>query len=194
MQAWWEFAAQEIVLFPAVGIVILFALLACMHPLIEFPAGIISLTILATYWNNVWLAFLFLYGWHLVGLALLYLMLKKLTPFTHMIHRRFPLTKNAITWIGKQPPWKHILVIGMPLTYTYPLRIGWTIHHYSFQRYMLQASCIYAFFYVGNFLLYIGFMQWVEGIIPLWLLLGSLFCLSILIYAIKPHYFKRLVD
>jgi hypothetical protein len=99
-----------------------------------------------------------------------------------------------MTWIATQRTWKHILVISMPLTYTYPLRIGWTIHHTSFRSYIIQASLIYAFFYVGNFLLYIGYIQWVEGVIPLWVLLGLLVGVSVLIYAIKPTYSKRFVD
>jgi hypothetical protein len=194
MQTWWEIVSTWIVALPVFWVVFSLAVLACLHPLIEFPAGIFSFTLLATYWNNVWFAFLFLFSWHVVGLAFVYAILKQLTPFAHVIQRKFPLTQKAMAWIATQQTWKHILVIGMPLTYTYPLRIGWTIHHTSFLKYIVQASLIYAFFYVGNFLLYVGFIQWVEGVIPLWALLGLLIGVSILIYTIKPTYSKRFVD
>ena len=194
MQLWWDVVSTWIIDLPVFWVVFSLAVFACLHPLIEFPAGILSFTLLATYWNNVWFAFIFLFSWHIVGLSLVYIILKHLTPFTQAIQRKFPLTQKAMTWIATQRTWKHILVISMPLTYTYPLRIGWTIHHTSFRSYIIQASLIYAFFYVGNFLLYIGFIQWVEGVIPLWVLLGLLVGVSVLIYAIKPTYSKRFVD
>jgi hypothetical protein len=194
MQPWWDVISTWIIDLPVFWVVFFLAILACLHPLIEFPAGIISFTLLATYWQNVWFAFIFLYAWHVVGLAFVYSLLKKLTPLTKAIQRKFPLTQKAMAWIATQQTWKHILVIGMPLTYTYPLRIGWTIHHTSFKHYIVQASLMYAFFYVGNFLLYFGFIQWVEGFVPLWVLLGGLIALSVIIYLIQPNYSKRLVD
>ena len=195
MPTWWETLTIWIQTLPAFWVLCLLALFAILHPLIENPAGILMFTFLTTYWQSPGTAFLYLYSFHLLGLALFYRLIHHtFLPFSRWLITRYPLTQSVLDWIKNQPAWKHILVISMPLVYTYPLRIGWTKNHRSFTRYMVQAAVIYGLFYVGNVLLYIGFLNVLEGIIPVWMFVIILTVTAILIYRIKPKFYPRDVE
>lgn len=191
MQAWWEATSTWIIALPSFWVMVVVLLFAILHPVIEFPTGILIFTFLATYWGNIGYAFLFLYAGHLIGLMLVYFLVRLVHPFTEWVKKKLPSSEGVLTWMKAQPTWKHVLVIGMPLTYTYPLRMAWTLNHLSLQHYMAQASLIYAWFYVGNVFLYLGWIQWVEGYLPLWVIILILIGISILIYTIKPRYLSR---
>lgn len=166
------------------GILIVF-ILGFLHPTLEGPAAILLLTILTIFLGNVWFASLLLWLVYTLGFTCFYFFIHWLHKKTNKVVERFTPTKKAIDWVSRQPTWKHILVIGMPLVYTYPLRIAFTIQHQNFYAFFWQTFLQYGVLTIGNLLLYFGMIQLVFFNLPIWLISIFLIAISIGIYLIK---------
>ena len=196
MENLWFSFTQWVSTIPWLWIVLVFAVLAMLHPIIENPAGILMLTFLATAWESPFLAALYLWGWNVVGLQLMYEILHHLHPIGQSwIHKHLPSTERFFLWLKQQPSWKHVLVIALPLVYTYPLRIAWTLWHPRRWQYTVQSSIIYALFHLANIALYVGFLEVIENRLPLWAFALILTVIAVLIYVVKPKIISnRLID
>ena len=168
----------------SIGIVIVLVL-ALLHPTLEGPAAILLLTILTIFLNNVWLASSLLWIAYTIGFCLFYLLVHWLHQKSNRLVERYTPTKKAIDWVKSQPTWKHIVVIGMPLVYTYPLRIAFTIRHQKFFPFFWQTFLQYGVLTIGNLLIYFGVMQLIFFDLPIWIISVVLAILSIGIYLIK---------
>ena len=166
------------------GIFIIF-ILAILHPTLEGPAALLLLTILTILIDSVWLASLFLLFGFTIGFSLFYILVHYVHRKAHSPLERLSPTRKAIMWVKQQPTWKHILVIGMPLVYTYPLRIAFTIQHKTFFPYWWQTFLQYTFLTIGNLLLYVGVIEFVFWDLPLWIISLILILLSISIYLVR---------
>lgn len=160
-------------------------LLALLHPTLEGPAAILLLTILTIFFGDVWVASGVLWIAYTVGFTFFYYVIHWLHQKTNKVVERFTPTKKAIEWVRRQPTWKHILVIGMPLVYTYPLRIAFTIQHQKFYPFFWQTFLQYGVLTVGNLLLYFGIMQLIFFDLPIWIITVILAGISVGIYLIK---------
>ena len=167
-----------------VGVFMVFVL-ALLHPTLEGPAAILLLTILTIFLNNVWLASALLWLAYTVGFSFFYILIHWLHRKTNKLVEKFTPTRKAIQWVSRQPTWKHILVIGMPLVYTYPLRIAFTIQHQKFFPFFWQTFLQYGVLTVGNLLIYFGIMQLIFFNLPIWVVSIVLALLSIGIYFIR---------
>lgn len=168
----------------SIGMVIVL-LLALLHPTLEGPAAILLLTILTIFFEDVWVASGVLWIAYTVGFTFFYYVIHWLHQKTNKVVERFTPTKKAIEWVRRQPTWKHILVIGMPLVYTYPLRIAFTIQHQKFYPFFWQTFLQYGVLTVGNLLLYFGIMQLIFFDLPIWIITVILAGISVGIYLIK---------
>jgi hypothetical protein len=75
----------------------------------------------------------------------------------------------------------------MPLTYTYPLRIGYTLQFKKMGPYLFIMSLIYAFLYGANMLIWLGVYAWVLGYVST-IVLFIIFSFAVVaIYIIKPE-------
>lgn len=166
------------------GIIFVF-ILAILHPTLEGPAAIFLLTVLTILLNHVWLASLVLWIGFTIGFSLFYFFIHWLHRKTNQVVEKYKPTKKAMMWVKQQPTWKHIIVIGMPLVYTYPLRIAFTIQHKKFYDYFWQTWLQYGVLTIGNLLIYFGIMQLIFFNLPMWIIGVILAILSIGIYLIK---------
>lgn len=166
------------------GIIFVF-ILAILHPTLEGPASIFLLTVLTILLNHVWLASLVLWIGFTIGFSLFYFFIHWLHQKTNQVVEKYKPTKKAMMWVKQQPTWKHIIVIGMPLVYTYPLRIAFTIQHKKFYDYFWQTWLQYGVLTIGNLLIYFGIMQLIFFNLPMWIIGVILAILSIGIYLIK---------
>lgn len=188
MNSFWLYFTDWVATIPWIWVVMVVAVLSVLHPIIENPAGILMLTFLATYWHSPYLAALYLWGWNLVGLQLMYDLLHRVQPWgSKWIKKHVPQAPRFFYWLKNQPEWKHILVIALPLVYTYPLRIAWTVWQPSRVRYSLQSSFLYALFHLANIGLFLGLREVLENRLPLWVFAGILTLLAVLMYRVKPN-------
>lgn len=135
------------------GIIFLIGL-TLLHPIVEFPAALLIMTLLAVLLGSPWLAVLVMVPVHTLGMIIYYYLVRWLSTKTSNIAFRFKPTAIALAWIEKQPRWKHILVMGLPLVYTYPLRLGYTILETKIARYMLAVIGMELVLFIGNIILY----------------------------------------
>ncbi|MEY3609565.1 MAG: hypothetical protein RLZZ264_86 [Bacillota bacterium] len=167
-----------------IGVFMVFVL-AVLHPTLEGPAAILLLTILTIFLKNVWLASALLWLAYTIGFSFFYILIHWLHKKTNQMVEKYSPTKKAIEWVRRQPTWKHILVIGMPLVYTYPLRIAFTIQHQKFYPFFWQTFLQYGVLTVGNLLIYFGIMQLIFFNLPIWVVSIVLAMLSTGIYLIR---------
>ena len=166
------------------GIIIIF-LIAILHPTIEGPAALLLLTILTILVDSVWLASLILLIGFAIGFSLFYYLVHFLYDKYGQRLERFSPTQKALQWVKDQPTWKHILVIGMPLVYTYPLRIAFTIQHKKFFPFWIETLMQYSFLTLANLLLYVGILELLFWNLPIEFISILLFLLAIGIYLIR---------
>jgi hypothetical protein len=166
------------------GILIIF-ILSILHPTLEGPAALLLLTILTILVESIWLASAILLVGFSIGFSLFYVLVHFLHRRSQYAIERFTPTQKALAWVKNQPTWKHIIVIGMPLVFTYPLRIAFTIQHKRFLPFWWETFLQYLFLTVGNLLLYFGILQLVFLNLPIWIISIFLLLISISIYFIR---------
>ncbi len=184
IESLWSTFEQWVLSVGFVGIFIIF-LLSILHPTVEGPAALLLLTILTILVDSVWLASLILLIGFSIGFSMFYFFVHSLHQRSHQAMERFTPTKKALDWVKKQPTWKHILVIGMPLVFTYPLRIAFTIQHKTFLPFWWETFLQYCVLTVGNLLLYFGIIELIFLELPIWIISVILFLLSVGVYLIR---------
>jgi hypothetical protein len=185
----WESTSIFIQSFGIWGIALVLCI-AFFHPTFEAPAALFLLTLLTMLIDSVWFASFLLLMTYAAGFSFFYWL-------AHRLHRqsgfwllRFKPTKEAMVWLDAQPTWKHILIIGMPLIYTYPLRVAFTLNHKSWWPYFMKTLGQYLVLTIGNLLLYFGLIEFIFLSAPWWVITIILLILAIAIYAIRS---KRVV-
>ena len=184
LETFWLSFQEWILTLGLLGVLLIFVL-SILHPTVEGPPALLLLTILTILIDSIWLASLILLVGFSIGFSLFYVLVHYLHQKNNSQLERFIPTKKAIEWVKQQPTWKHIIVIGMPLVYTYPLRIAFTIQHKRFLPFWWETFLQYAFLTIGNLLLYFGVIEFIFWDIPLWGISLILILLSISIYLIR---------
>ena len=184
LETFWLSFQEWILTLGFAGVLLIFVL-AILHPTVEGPAAFFLLTILTILIDSIWLASLILLVGFSIGFSLFYVLVHYLNNKNNSPLERFTPTKKAIQWVQQQPTWKHIIVIGMPLVYTYPLRIAFTIQHKRFVPFWKETFLQYSFLTIANLLLYFGVIEFIFWDIPLWGISLILILVSISIYLIR---------
>jgi len=184
LETFWLSFQEWVLTLGLLGVLLIFVL-SILHPTVEGPAALLLLTILTILIESIWLASLLLLVGFSIGFSLFYVLVHYLNQKNNAQLERFTPTRKAIEWVKQQPTWKHIIVIGMPLVYTYPLRIAFTIQHKKFLPFWWETFLQYAFLTVGNLLLYFGVIEFIFWDLPLWVISFMLILLSISIYLIR---------
>jgi uncharacterized membrane protein YdjX (TVP38/TMEM64 family) len=184
LETFWLSFQEWVLTLGLLGVLLIFVL-SILHPTVEGPAALLLLTILTILIDSIWLASLILLVGFSIGFSLFYVLVHYLHQKNNSQLERFTPTKKAIEWVKQQPTWKHIIVIGMPLVYTYPLRIAFTIQHKKFLPFWWETFLQYAFLTVGNLLLYFGVIEFIFWDLPLWGISLILILVSISIYLIR---------
>jgi hypothetical protein len=184
LETFWLSFRDWILTLGLTGVLLIF-LLAILHPTVEGPAALLLLTVLTILVDSVWLASLILLIGFAIGFSLFYYLVHFLYDKYGQRLERFSPTQKALQWVKDQPTWKHILVIGMPLVYTYPLRIAFTIQHKKFFPFWIETLMQYSFLTLANLLLYVGIIELIFWNLPIELISMLLFILAIGIYLIR---------
>jgi len=128
--------------------------LTLLHPIFEFPAALFIMTLLAVLLGSPWLAVFVMVPVHSLGMVIYYYLVHWFNNKTSHVVFRFKPTTIALRWIETQPRWKHILVMGLPLVYTYPLRLGFTALETKLNRYLVAVIGMELVLFIGNLILY----------------------------------------
>jgi hypothetical protein len=163
----------------------LILILAFFHPTLEAPTAILLLTILSILVGSPWIATALLLVAFIGGFSFFYWLAHHLHRLSGFWLHRFQLSLKAMLWIKAQPTWKHILIIGMPLLYTYPLRVAFTLNHKTFFPYFWQTLGQYLVLSIGNLLIYFGILEIIFLQLPWWIVTIILFLIATMIYLIK---------
>ena len=149
----WSIVEAFILNFGVWGIILLIGI-TFLHPLFEFPAALLIMTLLAVLLGSPWIAVLIMIPVHSLGMIVFYFLIRWVNRKTSRLAFRFKPTHVALQWIDKQPRWKHIIVMGLPLVYTYPLRLGFTLLETQFNRYISAVISMELILFIGNMILY----------------------------------------
>jgi hypothetical protein len=168
--------------------ILLILILSIFHPILEAPTSIILVTFLALIVGSPFTAIMILVPFNVIGFYLFYLLVHDAKKRYFYLLPKQDVINKALIWIDLQPQWKHIIVIGLPLLYTYPLRIGWTLKQKKIIPYLGRMMLIYGVMYIGNIALYYGGFLASTSLPTTILFVVGLALFAILIYRIKPKY------
>ena len=136
-----------------------------MHPLFENPLSLLNLA-LAFAILGIPLGFLVVFSSNLIGILLLYYFALKFNKKSNNILFKKKVPEKVLNWIKTTATWRHILVIGVPMVPTYPIKVAVPLSKVGFRKYMITLVGAYVFLYIGNFLIYFGILGFITENIP----------------------------
>ncbi len=143
-------------------IVIIFGV---MHPLFENPLSLLNMA-LAFSILGIPLGFLVVFSSNLIGIFLLYYFAIRFNEKSNNILFRKKVPEKILNWVKTTDTWRHILVIGVPMIPTYPVKIAVPLSKVGFKKYLITLVGAYVFLYFGNFLIYFGILGFISDGIP----------------------------
>lgn len=155
-------------------IVILFGIL---HGMTDNPWSFLTMTLSLTL-LPLPIGYLVLLSSNYLGSVIQYYGLHYLNKRSDNYFYQKRVSKKVLVWLEKQPLWKHIIVIGMPLVPTVSLRIALPFTTITFKHYMKIIIGAYLFLYGSYSLFYFGALSFLDGKIsePVGVALLALFC------------------
>jgi hypothetical protein len=166
-------------------------LLAILHPVIEAPAALILMTVMTLYTNSVFESIFVLSLFHFIGFLFIYWLIHKgnsLSFFEKMKRFSFPKVK---AWYDSKREWQHIFVMGLPLIYTYPLRVYWTLKTKSLPSFLVKMIAIYTLMYLGNLMMYWGYFFVLEKVITNQGILILFIFIAFIVYRFGSHTLRK---
>jgi len=169
----------------------LLCLFAILHPVIEAPAALILMTVMTLYTNSVFESIFVLSLFHFIGFLIIYWLIHQansLSFFEKMKRFSFPKVK---TWYDSKQEWQHIFVMGLPLIYTYPLRVYWTLKTKSLTSFLVKMIAIYTLMYLGNLMMYWGYFFVLERLITNQGILLLFIFIAFIVYRFGSHRLRK---
>lgn len=136
-----------------------------VHPILENPLALFNLS-LAIALLGIPLGYAVVFGSNVIGILILYVLATKFNEKSNDFLFRKNVSSKALEWIKHTPLWKHIVVIGVPMIPTYPIKVAVPLSKVSFQKYMVTLVGAYVFLFFGNTLIYFGIAGLISNIIP----------------------------
>lgn len=149
----------------SIGVLIIL-LLAVFHVTFEGPLALFLMTTLTILLDSLPLAVLLLLMAHILGLPIFYFLVHSLNRWSQAAVEKAKLTKSILDWVEHQPEWKHMIVVGLPFVYTYPIKVAYTLRSPSFGSYLRVLMGSYGVLYIGNVLIYYGVLSFFTTSIP----------------------------
>lgn len=168
-------------------IVIIFGI---MHPLFENPLSLLNLA-LAIEILGIPFGFLLVFSSNIIGILLLYYFAMKFNEKSSNFFFRKKVSKKVLNWVKNTDTWRHILVIGVPMIPTYPIKIAVPLSKVGFKKYLITLVGAYLFLYIGNFLIYFGLVGFITENIPNYVSFVLLLAFVVYIYAGKSFFNKN---
>lgn len=141
---------------------ILVLIFAFIHPIIEGPLALFTLTLGIALMGAV-PAYISIFICNILGFILLYYMVQKGDKFSNYYLHRKKVSSDILTWLKETKKWKHIFVLGVPIIPTYPVKIGYLLSEPRFKDAIKTMVGSYLFLFFGNTLIYYGFLNIFES-------------------------------
>lgn len=158
LEEWYQSLATIVITLGSLGVFIIL-LFAVFHVTFEGPLALFLMTTLAILFDSVPLAVATLLIVHIIGLPIFYYLVHSINRWSRHAVDKAKLTKSLLDWVEHQPDWKHMIVVGLPFVYTYPIKVAFTLRAKSFWQYIKVLVGSYFFLYVGNLLIYYGILS-----------------------------------
>lgn len=159
-------------------IIIIFGI---VHPILENPLALFNLS-LAIAILGIPLGYTVVFVSNLIGIIILYILATKFNEKSNDFLFRKRVSKSALDWIRDTPTWKHIVVIGVPMIPTYPIKVAVPLSKVTFKKYMITLVGAYLFLFFGNSLIYFGIVGLITDVIPSYVSFILLLVLVLYIY------------
>lgn len=159
-------------------IVIIFGI---VHPVLENPLALFNLTLAITL-LGIPMGYAVIFASNIIGILLLYVLATKFNQKTNDFLFKKRVSNTALEWIQNTPVWKHIVVIGVPMIPTYPIKIAVPLSKVGFKKYMFTLIGAYVFLILGNTLIYFGIAGLISNVIPNYVSFILLLLLILYIY------------
>ena len=151
------------------------------HPIFENPLSLFNLTLAITL-LGLPLGYIVVFVSNLIGIIILYVLATKFNEKSNDFLFKKKVSKSALDWIRSTPLWKHIVVIGVPMIPTYPIKLAVPLSKVGFKKYMITLVGAYLFLFFGNSLIYFGIAGLISSIIPNYVSIILLVLLVLYIY------------
>lgn len=185
--------SDDIVLFLGSYGFIIVIVFGIVHPIIENPLSLLTLTI-AISLLGIGLGYIVVFLSNLVGILILYYLVERLKKRTNSSIFDKKVADKVLTWIRDTDTWRHIIVIGVPMIPTYPIKIGVPLSGVGFKKYMVTLVGAYLFLFFGNTLIYFGVLGFITNNIPNYVSFILLSVFAIYIYFGHRIFYKDKLD
>jgi uncharacterized membrane protein YdjX (TVP38/TMEM64 family) len=171
-------------------IVILFGI---AHPILENPLALFNLTLAIALLGTA-VGYIVVFVSNLIGILILYYLVMKVKNHKNKIFLKKKVPNKILEWARTTETWKHIVVIGVPLIPTYPIKIAVPLSGVGFKKYMLTIVGAYIFLFFGNTLIYYGVLGIVTDNIPNYVSFLLLLLFVIYVYFGNRIFYKEKLD
>lgn len=159
------------------------------HPLIENPLSLFNLALAITL-LGIGLGYIVVFVSNVIGIVILYYLVDRLKKKTNGAIFEKKVADKVLTWIRNTATWRHIIVIGVPMIPTYPIKIAVPLSGVGFKKYMITLIGAYLFLFFGNTLIYFGVLGIVTDNIPTYVSFILLSIFVIYIYFGQRIFYK----
>ena len=171
-------------------IVIIFGII---HPILENPLSLFNLA-LAISLLGIGLGYIVVFLSNLIGIVILYILVDKFKKRSSGVLFKKDVAEKVLTWIRNTDTWRHIIVIGVPMIPTYPIKVAVPMSGVGFKKYMITLVGAYLFLFFGNTLIYFGMLGIITNNIPNYISFILLFGFVIYIYFGHRIFYKDKLD
>jgi len=135
------------------------------HPILENPLALFNLALAITLLGIGW-GYVVVFLSNLIGILILYYLVIRFSKRYNGALFEKKVTDKVLTWIKNTSTWRHIVVIGVPMIPTYPIKIAVPLSGIGFKKYLITIIGAYLFLFFGNTLIYFGVLGFITDNIP----------------------------
>jgi len=163
------------------------------HPITENPLSLFNLA-LAISLLGIGLGYLVVFVSNLVGILILYYMVMRFKNSNKGALFEKKVADKVLTWVKDTATWRHIVVIGVPMIPTYPVKIAVPLSGVGFKKYLITIIGSYLFLFFGNTLIYFGVLGIITDNIPTYISFVLLSVFVLYIYFGHRLFYKDKLD
>ena len=171
-------------------IVIVFGI---VHPIIENPLSLFNLALAITL-LGIGLGYIVVFVSNLIGIFILYYLVDRVKKRNNGGIFEKKTADKVLNWIKNTDTWRHIVVIGVPMIPTYPIKIAVPLSGVGLKKYLITLVGAYLFLFFGNTLIYFGVLGIVTDNIPAYVSFILLSIFVIYIYFGHRIFYKDKLD
>ncbi len=163
------------------------------HPILENPLSLFNLALAITL-LGVGIGYLVVFISNLIGILVLYYLVMRFKKRNNGAIFEKKVAEKVLTWIRTTDTWRHIVVIGVPMIPTYPIKIAVPLSGVGFKKYLVTLIGAYLFLFFGNTLIYFGVLGIITDNIPNYISFILLSIFVVYIYFGHKLFYKEKLD